>query len=669
MKISVKLYFVTAIAIGLICLLAIFGFEYSLQIKNAQKNSNVANQLVRQTTYLVIILDEYLAYHYERSEQQWQKISTELSLLAEGLSSADAQLVLTELKDIEAGFSRLQVEYKLRQDFSSQSWNGADLNSSAEIRERLSSQIRVSSNKILSRAFLLSKLAGKEIQATNQRNAATALWLAAILVLFLGGSSVLIIKGITKPLNALVADAEKIGAGDLTHAISLSETTLEQHKRSEIGVLGVAFKRMTSQLATTIHTIKKSESRYRMLFESVGVSLWEEDCSEILRMLDLLSAQGVTDIPSYIRENPGFVATAAGALKILEVNGATLKMFNAKDKEELLNSLDKIFIPESLPAFRDVLIALAEGREHFETEAVNGTLDGEKINVLISVNYSREYKAQGILTVSIADITALKRGEQALSEYRDHLEELVAERTQALERVNEDYAQANNELKEFAYIVSHDLKAPLRAISQLTHWIADDYSSAFDADGKTQMALILQRVKRMDGLIDGILRYSRVGRIREKDERLDLNCLVHEIIDSLAPPDTVQVTIKNELPVVSRDTTRMEQVFQNLIGNALQYMDKDKGIVSISCRDEGSLWTFCVADNGPGIAEKYHQKIFQIFQSLTSRDEHESTGIGLALVKKIIGIYGGTIWVESEEGFGSQFFFTLPKKGEAFEKL
>lgn len=299
--------------------------------------------------------------------------------------------------------------------------------------------------------------------------------------------------------------------------------------------------------------------------------------------------------------------------------------------------------------------------------------------------------------VHVTDITQRKQIEKELENHREHLEELVEGRTEelkektdkieksrkalihlledvnesrdALQKVNIEFAAVNNELKEFAYIVSHDLKAPLRAISQLSQWISEDYAHLFDNDGKMQMELIIKRAKRMDELIDGILRYSRIGRIREKEESLDLNLLVKEVIESIAPPDHVKIIIKNKLPVVARDSIRMEQVFQNLIGNAIKFMDKDEGIVTVDCLDKGTFWEFSIFDNGPGIDKRYHDKIFQIFQTLTARDEHESTGIGLTLVKKIIHLYGGIVWVESQTGQGATFFFTLSKKGETYEKL
>ena len=156
--------------------------------------------------------------------------------------------------------------------------------------------------------------------------------------------------------------------------------------------------------------------------------------------------------------------------------------------------------------------------------------------------------------------------------------------------------------------------------------------------------------------------YSRIGRIKERVETLDLNSLVDDIIENAMAPAHIRVRIDGELPVVKRDPIRMEQVFQNLIHNAIAYMDKPAGIVTIGCEDEGPQWKFRVSDNGPGIDRPYHAKIFQIFQTLSPRDEHESSGVGLTLVKKIIEQYHGSIWVESMPGNGSTFYFTLPKR-------
>jgi two-component system sensor kinase FixL len=239
----------------------------------------------------------------------------------------------------------------------------------------------------------------------------------------------------------------------------------------------------------------------------------------------------------------------------------------------------------------------------------------------------------------------------------------ITERKQAEDkhtRLLQEISSANEELTNFAYVVSHDLKAPLRAISSLADWLSTDYRDKFDDEGREHMALLIGRVHRMSALIDGILRYSRVGRVKETPVLVDLNVLVQEVIDLLAPPENVEVTISNALPTVLVERTRIQQVFQNLISNAIKYIDKPEGKIRIGCIAKGAHWEFAVADNGPGIAQRHFERIFQLFQTLAPRDKVESTGVGLALVKKILEMYGGEVWIESVLGEGSIFFFTLP---------
>ena len=252
---------------------------------------------------------------------------------------------------------------------------------------------------------------------------------------------------------------------------------------------------------------------------------------------------------------------------------------------------------------------------------------------------------------------------EVLARVTTHLQ--IRDLTHNLQKHVEKLRHANNELKDFAYSVSHDLKAPLRGISRLAQWLVADYADSFDEQGKEMIDLLVGRVQRMDSLIDGILQYSRVGRIINDHELIPLKTLVYNIVDSLAPPETTQVIIEAQLPEVTGDATRITQVFQNLLSNAISHMDKPDGTIRIGVQDNGNDWTFSVADNGPGIDPRYHERIFQIFQTLTPQDERESTGIGLALVKKIVELHGGRVWVESESGEGSTFLFTLPKSTKA----
>ena len=240
------------------------------------------------------------------------------------------------------------------------------------------------------------------------------------------------------------------------------------------------------------------------------------------------------------------------------------------------------------------------------------------------------------------------------------LEQRVAERTAALNKANE-------ELKNFAYVVSHDLKAPLRAINQLAGWIADDYASAFDADGKEQIALLQSRARRMHDMIEGILQYSRVGRLKEPNEKIDVSQLLQDVIKLIAPPPNFEIRVQEHLPVVDGETIRMFQVFQNLLDNAIKHNDKAKGIIEIACTERDEYWQFSVKDNGPGIPKQYQEKVFQLFQTLTPKDQSDSTGIGLSLIEKIVDHWGGEIWLESQPGQGCAFYFTVPKYNNKYE--
>jgi signal transduction histidine kinase/ligand-binding sensor domain-containing protein len=243
------------------------------------------------------------------------------------------------------------------------------------------------------------------------------------------------------------------------------------------------------------------------------------------------------------------------------------------------------------------------------------------------------------------------------------LETRVDERTRELAVVNTKLEEVNSELKDFAYVVSHDLKAPLRGISQLSTWLSEDHREGLGKEGMEQIDLLQGRVNRMNNLVDGILRYSRLGRSEDLESEINLSFLLPNIIKRLESPEGIIFEIQEGLPKITMNQTKIEEVFQNLISNAVKYMGKPKGIIKIGFTELSGYWEFRVEDNGPGIEKKYHDKIFQIFQTLKARDDFESTGIGLFIVKKIIAGAGGEIRLKSEPGKGSVFLFTLPKKG------
>ena len=183
----------------------------------------------------------------------------------------------------------------------------------------------------------------------------------------------------------------------------------------------------------------------------------------------------------------------------------------------------------------------------------------------------------------------------------------------------------------------------------------------FDEVGKEQINLLVSRTKRMYNLIEGVLRYSRAGQVNNDLVLIDMDGIVANVIDMVDPLKKVVFKIKSKLPLILGDETRIEQIMQNLLSNAVKYIDNPKAIIIIDYKESLRFWQFSVTDNGPGIPDKHFKRIFKMFQTLLPRDEFENTGVGLAVVKKIVEMYNGKVWVESEIGVGSTFYFTLPK--------
>jgi len=237
---------------------------------------------------------------------------------------------------------------------------------------------------------------------------------------------------------------------------------------------------------------------------------------------------------------------------------------------------------------------------------------------------------------------------------------VVAENRRALEALEgqaAELARSNAELDEFAHVVSHDLKAPLRGISSLAAWISGDCEKLLPAESRDHLALLEERVRSMGRLIDGVLRYSRVGPRSAVLERVDSQAVAEEVIDSLGPPTGVSVRIEAPLPSVRYDRTQLMQVFQNLIENAIQHLGRPSGEVVISCRERSGAFEFRVRDDGVGIPEGHSERIFRMFY--TVNPDRESTGVGLAIVKKIVEMHGGSVSVESNLGHGATFCFTI----------
>ncbi|NHN26608.1 GHKL domain-containing protein [Flavobacterium jejuense] len=243
--------------------------------------------------------------------------------------------------------------------------------------------------------------------------------------------------------------------------------------------------------------------------------------------------------------------------------------------------------------------------------------------------------------------------------YKQKLKEQVRSRTITIENKLSIIEKKNNDLEEYAHVVSHDLKAPLRNIDTLVNWVIEDNKDGMGESCLNSLTMVLSNVEKMDLLIKGILDYSTIDKLESEDRLLNINLIIDEVLRTLFVPKNINIKTQDDLPKIYGNAWRFKQVFQNLIQNAIKYNHKEKGIIEIGATEKENYFEFFVKDNGIGISDTYFDRIFKVFTKLESNTS--SSGIGLSIVKKIVNYYNGEIWLESQEGIGTTFFFTILK--------
>lgn len=309
--------------------------------------------------------------------------------------------------------------------------------------------------------------------------------------------------------------------------------------------------------------------------------------------------------------------------------------------------------------------ALIQSEEHTKTVSFLMTFLSILLVIIIAVVLERQIslrlKKMISMTESIGqgDYTAYVRDNEndELSELTQSLNNMTQQLDQHVSQLN----RKNQELDQFANIVSHDLKAPLRGIENVVSWIEEDHKDELPRQVQEYISLIRGRISRAEKLIEGILRYTRIGKETSLKERTDTAELVNEIINSLDKSPNTSFNIQPDMPVFETEKVPLQQVFSNLITNAVKYNDSPDPQVKIYYHEQTNHYRFFVEDNGPGIAHEYHEKIFQIFQTLGNSDSYENTGIGLAIVKKILDERKEQVKLDSDPGKGSVFSFTWSK--------
>jgi PAS domain S-box-containing protein len=394
--------------------------------------------------------------------------------------------------------------------------------------------------------------------------------------------------------------------------------------------------------------LQASERKYRNIFQAVGVSIWEEDFSEVKAAIDALKAQGVSDFRRYLAEHPEFTRQTIAMVKVLNVNDATVELFGARTKDDLLVSLNRVFLPETEGAFAQTLIAMAEGRTSFAAETALLSLKGERLEVMFTITFATEPAAMDSVLVSIVDITKRKRSQEAL------------------ERAQAELAHVNriSTLGVLTASIAHEVSQPIAATvvnaEAASRWLTASPPN-FE---RAQRALnaIVHDSKRAGEILSRIR--SLVKKAPVKRERLDINTVIVEVIglthgEVQRNGVTLRTQLQPALPPVLGDRTQLQQVVLNFILNAVDAtssLDKYRRNVVISAAEDSSNVMVAVRDTGVGLQEGDGDHLFQPFYTTKA----SGMGMGLSICRSIIEAHGGRVWAARNPESGATFQFVLP---------
>ncbi len=377
---------------------------------------------------------------------------------------------------------------------------------------------------------------------------------------------------------------------------------------------------------------KAREDELRLIFDNVPAKIWYKDAHNNILRLNKRAADSMN-------------------LEVTDAEGAsTYDLFPEMAKKYHEDDLRVINSGEPI-------VGMIE--EYTPKDGNKGWVQTDKIP------YTSPDTGESYLFVSSIDVTKQKLAEEVIKKSEERLSKNVVslKKTQRnLETHMRQLEQANKELDHFAYVASHDLKAPLRGMDNIAMWIEEDLGDNLTPDIKAKIDLMRGRISRLETLLKDILAFSRAGRHLSQPKLLSASALIDDVISWIDVPEKYIITKETSFPEIETVRTVFEHIFLNLISNAIKHNDREEGEIILSCTDDGTHYTFKAKDDGPGIPPQYHEHVFQIFKKLQSRDEVEGSGIGLSIVKKMVESIGGKIWIESTpEQRGTTFFFTAPK--------
>ena len=387
----------------------------------------------------------------------------------------------------------------------------------------------------------------------------------------------------------------------------LRDVTNEEEVSAILEEQKEALKDSQKRLEAVISDLQAQKEKYSSIIANMNLGLVEVDNEDLVQLV-----------------NKSFCT----------LSGYTEKELYGKKLGQLLHVSDPTIIPEH------------------QKKRLKGISDTYEVNVQVKGGQKKHWLISGAPRYN-------EKG-QVIGSIGIHLDITEQyELSEQKEQLLKDLESSNEGLQEYAHIVSHDLKSPLRSISALVSWLEEDFGDKLGPAGLSQLTLMQDKIASMDQLITGILRYSSIGSEKARFEICPTLKLVQQLKATIYWPEQIALRFNGTMPSIKADKTQLQQLFQNLLSNAIAHMDKPKGQIEIGYNDLGDLHEFSVKDNGIGIPKAYKEKIFEIFETLESGKG--SSGIGLSIVKKIVQLHGGTIWVKSEYGAGATFYFTIKK--------
>ena len=485
-------------------------------------------------------------------------------------------------------------------------------------------------------------------------------------LIFLGFFFILIMFTITTYIN--YNQAEKVNENSAWFANST--TVMRESNRFQRNILN-----MVSGLRGYLLS---GENYFIQSYDSAA----QENIQILQQLNDIIPDTSVQHraLQELIRLNDRWVLDFASPLieakKVAHLSDSNQQAFNALYRDKLIIGTEQNINRRLQQRFRDFTnyeYQLREVRSEILSASIRQTRTisfylttfsialGFLISLFLAYRISTRIMAMVKMANTIAsgnyEVHTADRGKDELSQLANslnHMAEVLSENIRLLQRKNE-------ELDQFAHIVSHDLKAPLRGIDNVITWIEEDHSTELPPKISEYIQLIKGRLLRAENMIRGILLYARVGKQSLEREYINLNVLMQDTMENLVIRPGLRVEVQQNLPDIYSERIPLQQVLSNLISNAIKYHDKPEGFIKVYLKNANGHYDFFVEDNGPGIAKTYHDKIFAIFQTLQERDSFESTGVGLAIVKKILDDRKQKITVTSEPGKGTIFSFTWPK--------